>query len=165
MSDLAYPHDLARLILGRWKRVHAGQDKVGIPDPWDDETPPSPEALERLIIICYQSSLLREEARPVTFRVILAEPGRFPCDQGPPDGLHCLRFLHNRPFNPLEARRLSPAANFYRSLIGVCLDERRNAADVGNSAFGHALAAKRPWWPRPGADAAAGIGIECHRAG
>ncbi len=125
MSDLAYPHDLARFILERWGRVHTGRDQPGMPDPWDDEPPPSLEALERLIIICFQSSLLREEARPVTFRLILAEPARFPCDQGPPDGLHCLRFLRNRPFNPLEARRLSPAANFYRSLIGVCLDERR----------------------------------------
>lgn len=125
MSDIAYPNDLARFILERWDSVHKGRDRTGAPDPWRDEEPPSLEALERLIIICYQSSLLREESRPVTFRVILAESSLFPCDQGPPEGLHCLRFLHNRPFNPLEARRLSPAANFYRSLIGVCLDEKR----------------------------------------
>ncbi len=95
-----------------------------MPQPWVEQ-PPSAEALERLITICYQASMLREELRPVTFRLILAEPGKFPCDQGPPDGLHCLRFSQTRPFNPLEARRLSPAANFYRSLIGVCLDEQK----------------------------------------
>ena len=56
----------------------------------------------------------------------MAESELFPSDQGPPDGLHCLRFAATRPFNALEARRISPAANFYRSLIGVCLDEKRD---------------------------------------
>ncbi len=122
MIELAYPHTVATFILERWQRAHSQRGVV--PDPWGDE-PPSHEALEQLITICYQASLLREELRPVTFRLILAEPGLFPCDQGPPDGLHCLRFSQTRPFNALEARRLSPAANFYRSLIGVCLDEKR----------------------------------------
>ena len=122
MLELAYPHTVATFILDRWQRVHSGQDSV-TPDPWG-EKPPGAEALEQLIMVCYQASLLREESRPVTFRLILAEPDMFPYDQGPPDGLHCLRFSQSRPFNPLEARRLSPAANFYRSLIGVCLDEK-----------------------------------------
>ena len=122
MLELAYPHTVAAFILERWQRVHAGRDG-DTPDPWS-ERPPSAEALEQLIMICYQASLLREESRPVTFRLILAEPDMFPYDQGPPDGLHCLRFSQSRPFNPLEARRLSPAANFYRSLIGVCLEEK-----------------------------------------
>ena len=122
MNDLAYPQDVADLILSRWQRIQSGQEKG--PNPWLDH-PPSHDALERLVLVCYQASLLREELRAVTFRLILAEPGMFPCDQGPPDGLHCLRFSQTRPFNPLEARRLSPAAHFYRSLIGVCLDEKR----------------------------------------
>ena len=122
MLELAYPHTVATFILERWQRAHSHQGDA--PDPWGDQ-PPSHEALEQLITICFQASLLREELRPVTFRLILAEPGLFPCDQGPPDGLHCLRFSQTRPFNALEARRLSPAANFYRSLIGVCLDEKR----------------------------------------
>ena len=121
MLDLAYPHTMAAFILERWQRAHTRED--GTPDPWGDQ-PPSSLALERLVAVCFQASLLREESRPVTFRLILAEPALFPCDQGPPDGLHCLRFSQPRPFNPLEARRLSPAANFYRSLIGVCLDEK-----------------------------------------
>ncbi len=122
MPEIAYPHTLAAFILERWGSVHAGRDKL--PDPWGAQ-PPSAEALETLIMVCFQASLLREEARPVTFRLILAEPDMFPCDQGPPDGLHCLRFTQPRPFNALEARRISPAANFYRSLVGVCLDEKR----------------------------------------
>ena len=117
----AYPQDVASVILDRWQRVQSGQERG--PNPWLDR-PPSHDALARLVQICYQASLLREELRPVTFRLILAEPATFPCDQGPPEGLHCLRFARTRPFNPLEARRLSPAANFYRSLIGVCLDDK-----------------------------------------
>ena len=117
----AYPLDVARVILDRWERIHAGQERG--PSPWLDR-PPSLDALANLYRVCFQASLLREELRPVTFRLILAEPAMFPCDQGPPEGLHCLRFARTRPFNPLEARRLSPAANFYRSLIGVCLDDK-----------------------------------------
>jgi hypothetical protein len=122
MSDLAYPRDVAAFLLKRWPRTVSSCQP---PSEYGYEDPPSAEALERLIRICYEASLLREELRPVTFRLILAEPGLFPDDQGPPDGFHCLRFSHTRPFNALEARRLSPAANFHRSLIGVCLDEKR----------------------------------------
>ena len=124
MNNLAYPRDVAAFILDRWPRMYAGAHEAA---SYGYEKPPSTEALERLILICYEASLLREELRPVTFRLILAEPGLFPEAQGPPDGLHCLRFSETRPFNALEARRLSPAANFYRSLIGVCLDEKRES--------------------------------------
>jgi hypothetical protein len=122
MSDLAYPRDVAAFILDRWPGRNLGTQPISA---YGYENPPSAEALERLILICFEASLLREELRPVTFRVVLAEPDLFPLDQGPPDGLHCLQFSETRPFNALEARRLSPAANFYRSLIGVCLDEKR----------------------------------------
>ena len=123
----AYPQDVARVILDRWERIRSGQEQG--PNPWLDR-PPSQDALAGLVLVCFQASLLREESRAVTFRLILAEPAMFPCDQGPPEGLHCLRFERTRPFNPLEARRLSPAANFYRSLIGVCLDEKREAPRI-----------------------------------
>lgn len=126
MSSVAYPRDLAAFILDHWGRVRDGEVAASTANPWR-LLPPDREALERLIIICYQASLLREELRPVTFRLILAEADHFPQEQGPPDGLHCLRFSQNRPLNPLEVRRLSPAANYYRSLVGVCLDEKRDA--------------------------------------
>lgn len=121
MSAVAYPRDLAAFILDHWDRVTA--EETGAAGPWAASAPER-ESLERLIVVCYQASLLREELRPVTFRLILAEPEKFPEGQGPPDGLHCLRFSETRPFNALEARRLSPAASFYRSLIGVCFDEK-----------------------------------------
>ena len=68
--------------------------------------------------------MLREELRPVTFRLILAEPANFPVTRDRP--MACTACVSRRPGpSTLEARRLSPAANFYRSLIGVCLDEKK----------------------------------------
>jgi hypothetical protein len=79
--------------------------------------------LEELFSVCYQAGLLREEERPVTFRVIFAPPEEFPEEGGPPAGLHRIRFDEPRTFDERELRRISPAANLEQSLIGVCLDE------------------------------------------
>ena len=79
--------------------------------------------MEALISACYQASLLREEERSVTFRVILCGPDRLPPRGGPPGGIHRLEFPEPRPFDVQELRRLSPAADYYRSLVGVCWDE------------------------------------------
>jgi hypothetical protein len=54
--------------------------------------------------------------------MIFAEPTRFPESYGPPEGLHRLEFEEPRTFDEHELRRLSPAADFERSLIGVSLD-------------------------------------------
>jgi hypothetical protein len=106
----AYPADLAHFIRERWN---------------EDRAAPLPEqgVLETLISACYQASLLREEERAVTFRVILCDPDRLPPNEGPPGGIHRLEFPEARQFDIQELRRLSPAADYYRSLVGVCLDE------------------------------------------
>ena len=106
----AYPTDLARFIRERWDEDRAG--------PLPDQG-----ALEALISACYQASLLREEERAVRFRVILCDPDLLPPNEGPPDGIHRLEFPEQRTFDVQELRRLSPAADYYRSLIGVCFDE------------------------------------------
>ena len=106
----AYPADLARLVCGAWDEERAG--------PLPDEG-----TVEALISACYQASLLREEERAVTFRVILCDPERLPPNDGPPGGIHRLEFPEPRPFDMQEIRRLSPAADYYRSLIGICLDD------------------------------------------
>jgi hypothetical protein len=62
---------------------------------------------------------MREEDRPVRFRFILRDPGCFDREDGPPTGLHGLLFSELRPFDEYELQRLSPAADFYRSLIGA----------------------------------------------
>src|SRR5215210_742418 len=105
----AYAHDLASFVRERW------DDRTGDPLP-------DPAVLKALISACYQASLLREEERAVTFRVILCEPERLSTRQGPPSGLHRLDFPEPRPFDVHELRRLSPAANYYRSLVGVGSD-------------------------------------------
>ena len=58
----------------------------------------------------------------MTFRAILAPPEAFPEEDGPPHGLHRVEFGESRPLNERELRRLSPAADLERSLIGVRRD-------------------------------------------
>jgi hypothetical protein len=77
---------------------------------------------EGILSTCYQAGLLREEERAVTFRLIVTDPGRFRDEEGPPHGFHALRFDAPRPFTADELRRLSPAADYQRSLIGTSLD-------------------------------------------
>jgi DisA bacterial checkpoint controller nucleotide-binding len=79
--------------------------------------------LEDLLSMCYQVSLLREEERPLRFRLILCEPDRFAPEPGPPTGFHRLLFSEERRCTEHELYRLAPALDFYRSLIGVRLDE------------------------------------------
>jgi hypothetical protein len=106
----AYPADLARFVRERWDEDRAG----ALPDQ---------DTLETLISACYQSGLLQEEERAVKFRVILCDPEVLPPREGPPSGTHRLEFPNLREFDVQEIRRLSPAADYYRSLIGVCFDE------------------------------------------
>jgi len=80
---------------------------------------PDASVLEQVLSTCYQASLLREEERPVMFRLILRDPGLFPIEEGPPTDLHRLVFSRMRPFNEYELHRLAPAADFHRTLIGV----------------------------------------------
>lgn len=112
----AYPADLAAHIVERWKE----QSADGIDEGMD--TLPDLRMLELLISTCYQASLMREEERVVDFRLIVREPSLFAAEEGTPEGLHRLIFTQPRPFNEYELQRLSPAVDFYRSLIGVRVD-------------------------------------------
>jgi hypothetical protein len=85
---------------------------------------PDRPILERLLSTCYYASLLREEDRQVRFRLVFGEPRQFNPESGPPTGLHRLVFSKPRPFHEQELRRLFPAADFHRSLIGVRLDAK-----------------------------------------
>jgi hypothetical protein len=105
MDRHAYPTDLAAFVRETW-----GTDAPALP--------PSPR-LEELLSCAYQASLLRDEERHVTFRLVLAPPSTFPPGAGPPRGMLRLVLDPSRPFDPGELRRLSPAAKYARSLIGV----------------------------------------------
>ena len=85
---------------------------------------PARAVLEQVISVCYQASLLREEERPIMFRLIIGGPEIFPAHEGPPTGLQPLTFARTRPFNEYELRRLGPAVDFSRMLVGVCLDQK-----------------------------------------
>ncbi|WP_309410756.1 putative sensor domain DACNV-containing protein [Desulfobulbus sp.] len=111
-----YPSELVALITQRWEAMSASAEGGGEPGTG---VLPGKEALERLISTCYQASMMREEDRPVTLRLILAPSSLFPPDQGPPKGFLRLLFSTPRPFHEYELRRLSPAIDFERSLIAV----------------------------------------------
>src|SRR4051812_44607469 len=110
----AYPDQLADFVRERWAALHdspsAGVRMCPLPEH---------EALSALLSTAYQATLLREEERQVAFRIIVSSPQAFPEDAGPPDGLQRLVFTHPRPLTEHELRRLSPAAKYHRSLIGV----------------------------------------------
>jgi hypothetical protein len=109
----AYPADLAMLALERWQEARrAGRTHL---------TPPDAALLAHVLSICYQATLLREEGRPVTFRLALSEPDAFDPTAGPPAGLHRLVFTRPLPFDQHELRRLAPAAVISDSLVGARL--------------------------------------------
>ncbi len=68
--------------------------------------------------------MLREEEHPVRLRLILANPEEFSAKEFPPMGLHRQTFTHPRACNEFELRKLSPAAAFSRTLIGVELNDQ-----------------------------------------
>jgi len=103
--ERAYPRDLAAYARARWPE--------GAPPP------PPEELMASLIATAYHASLLRDEERAVSFRLLHWSPEALSADAGPPTGLHRLRFERPRPFDENELRRLSPAAKFHRALIGV----------------------------------------------
>ncbi len=115
----AYPRDLALLVQERWAEMAFSEHEA--PASAHDPTTGLPDAaaIERLLSVCYQASLLHEEGRPVTFRMALAEPEAFEAAAGPPTGLQRLVLAQSRPLDAHELRRLAPAAVFQRSLVGV----------------------------------------------
>ncbi len=110
--------DLASYVSDHWGDTRFSElDSVNDCGPGDSL--PDQNTLDNLISCCYQASLMKEEDRPVRFRLILRDPGCFDGKDGPPTGLHRLLFGEPQPFDEYKLQRLSPATDFYRSLIGV----------------------------------------------
>jgi hypothetical protein len=87
------------------------------------EPMPDRRVLEQVLATAFEASLLQEENRTLTFRLALQSHQDFPEADGPPDGLHRLLFIAPRPFTPHELRRLTPAVDYDRSLIGISVNE------------------------------------------
>jgi len=117
----SYPRDLVDFIFEQWQNPSFMERICPLRE---DSVPQLPEwrQLEQVISTCYQASLMREEERPVMFRLIIRDAHLFPAEEGPPTGLHRLPFSRLRPFNEYELHRLAPAADFYRTLIGLSID-------------------------------------------
>jgi hypothetical protein len=103
----SYPVHLTELV----KRIWPADRLVHLPED---------HQLRQLFDVAYHASLLRDEDRQVTFRVMFGDPALLPPDDGPPSGLMPLHLDRPRPYNEQEIRRLSMAALFFRSMIGVC---------------------------------------------
>ena len=129
MDGHAYPGDLAALVRELWG------DGPGLPGS---------STLGQLLSTCYQAGLMREEERSVTFRLVLAEPETFSSEAGPPARLHRLAFVTPRPFSKDELRRLSPTADFHRSLIGVREKRGGGGGDLGPRQLGTPLGKEHP---------------------
>ncbi len=122
--------DLASYVTDHWGDARLSELSSVI-DCGPNDCLPDQNTLDHLISCCYQASLMREEDRPVRFRLILGDPGCFDSRDGPPEGLHRLLFSEPQPFDEYKLQRLSPAADFYRSLIGV-----RHCANEGLQIWG-----------------------------
>ncbi|WP_051309479.1 putative sensor domain DACNV-containing protein [Desulfogranum japonicum] len=110
-----YPTELVSLITEKWDTLAPSS----LPDTDSPYVLPDTKNLEDVISTCYQVSMMREENRPVNIRLIITGSEAFPAGQGPPRGFQRILFSTKRPFNEYELRRLSPAVDFERSLVGV----------------------------------------------
>ena len=122
----AYPKDLVAFIYERWQDASFVARFCPRRADCSFELPDR-EVLEQVLSTCYQASLLREEERPVMFRLIIRDSHLFAAEEGPPTGMHRLIFSRSRPFNEYELHRLAPAADFYRTLIGISINPNEGA--------------------------------------
>jgi DNA integrity scanning protein DisA with diadenylate cyclase activity len=120
----ANARDLAIYVADHWEDspISGYQAPIGC-EPVD--TVPSLETLETILSCCFQASLMREEDRAVRFRLILRQPECFTGNDGPPKGLYRLLFSEPRPFDEYELQRLSPAVDFYRSMIAISCEPNK----------------------------------------
>jgi len=100
----AYPEDLASFVLERVVALGATCSYA---------------TLERVASVAYQASLLREEERSLSFRLLLSPPDSSTLEDGSLHGCQRLRFDEPRAFDEQEIRRLAPAVKMERAMIGV----------------------------------------------
>ena len=112
------PAKLAMCIMQAWELPADSEATEDAREPLLDQP-----SLEHILATAFEASLLREEGRPLTFRLLLQNPDRVPSGDGPPEGVHRLVFEQPRPFTTHELRRLTPAVDYDRSLVGVHINQ------------------------------------------
>ncbi|HEX3762108.1 MAG TPA: hypothetical protein VHW23_25580 [Kofleriaceae bacterium] len=101
------------------ERSYPRQLAQRVRDGWPAGARPLPAGLEAILDAAYHASFLHDEARPVACRILVISPDELAADGGPPGALLPLVFAAPRGFDEHELRRLSPAADAPRALIGV----------------------------------------------
>lgn len=86
---------------------------------------PTEEQIRETFDVLYTSSLLKEEGRTVRARAVIAPPDAFDGADGPPDGIHAVRFAVPHSLTANSIKSLSPAAGFFHSAIGIWPDRDR----------------------------------------
>jgi hypothetical protein len=111
----AYPAQLADFVLDAWP--------AAVPLKLDRR------ALAELVSTCFQASLAREEGRNVRFRLVSGTPTEVAAALHP-DHFLPLELGAAEPLNPENLSRLSPAAPYHSSMVGVA------ALDAGWTIWG-----------------------------
>ncbi len=119
----AYPKNLEALVRRQWGKRFTGKSFFDLPVYSRCERLPAPAMLHRLLSTCYQASLMREEGRPVRFRLMLCEPGTLSRESSD-SKLHAIPFTKPLLLTADNLRRLAPAAAFERALIAVRIRDR-----------------------------------------
>ncbi len=104
----AYPPDVSERLERRWRE--GGPSALPLP---------ASRPLHDILETAYHASLLREESRPLRFRLLVAAPSALQATLSAGDRLQVLEFDPSRRLTDGELRRLAPAADFERTLIGV----------------------------------------------
>lgn len=115
----AYPNEFGALVRRRWNTRVEGQTFTDLPVYTKADPLPRPGLLSELLSTCYQASLLRDEDRPVRFRLLLCGPKALARRESLPEGMYWLPFVRPLPMAANALRRLAAAAAFERALIGA----------------------------------------------
>jgi hypothetical protein len=118
-----YPKHLADVVKEHWNKRNSAEAGSLVEDAKANDDLAGAEILKRLLAICFEASLLRDEGRGVRFRLMLRDPHLFSHDDASPSGLQHLVFAKPISFETNELRRLAQAAPFERALIGVRASE------------------------------------------
>jgi hypothetical protein len=108
IASHSYPDLLASQVWRFW--MHKGKRNFAIR---------SPDELGEYLSYAYQASLLKEEGKGVSCRIILCRQDELEPEYLLPFRFHVARLTKPRHFDEQEVRRLSPAAAFERSVIAV----------------------------------------------